>query len=473
MSNMAIMVPALAVAATSLRIQSSGTMRPRRPLRQTGDARCPGTSRQSLVSQRWILGPIAAAPSHHNSCSAGSSSFDHMSSREVPPALQSLLRKAGACALAAALMLLGSALPPADAATTRRLNAEERLTVDLFNKTTPSVVNVTNLATRQDAFTMDITAVPQGTGSGFLWDGEGHVVTNLHVVESAQDVLVTFEGGQEYKVKLVGADPDKDVAVLQLVPVGKTDISARVPPAEESKAFVGLKPVTVGESDDLVVGQKVYAIGNPFGLDHTLTTGVISGLGREIPSGETGRPIEDIIQTDAAINPGNSGGPLLDSSGKLIGMNTAIFSTSGSSSGIGFAIPVNSIKSSVDQIIKFGRVSRAVLGISFAPDQASQQLGVNGILVLDARKGGPAFEAGIQGTSRDDYGRLVLGDIIVSANGHKTQRGSDLYKVLDKCSAGDTIDLEVLRVNSKEHVPVTLESSDKRQQEQKFVIVRQ
>eukprot|EP00192_Tetraselmis_astigmatica_P006312 CAMPEP_0117652364 /NCGR_PEP_ID=MMETSP0804-20121206/2587_1 /TAXON_ID=1074897 /ORGANISM="Tetraselmis astigmatica, Strain CCMP880" /LENGTH=449 /DNA_ID=CAMNT_0005458405 /DNA_START=62 /DNA_END=1411 /DNA_ORIENTATION=+ len=449
-------------------------MRPRRPLRQTGDARCPGTSRQSLVSQRWILGPIAAAPSHHNSCSAGSSSFDHMSSREVPPALQSLLRKAGACALAAALMLLGgSALPPADAATTRRLNAEERLTVDLFNKTTPSVVNVTNLATRQDAFTMDITAVPQGTGSGFLWDGEGHVVTNLHVVESAQDVLVTFEGGQEYKVKLVGADPDKDVAVLQLVPVGKTDISARVPPAEESKAFVGLKPVTVGESDDLVVGQKVYAIGNPFGLDHTLTTGVISGLGREIPSGETGRPIEDIIQTDAAINPGNSGGPLLDSSGKLIGMNTAIFSTSGSSSGIGFAIPVNSIKSSVDQIIKFGRVSRAVLGISFAPDQASQQLGVNGILVLDARKGGPAFEAGIQGTSRDDYGRLVLGDIIVSANGHKTQRGSDLYKVLDKCSAGDTIDLEVLRVNSKEHVPVTLESSDKRQQEQKFVIVRQ
>uniref|UniRef100_A0A061SHF4 Protease do-like chloroplastic-like n=1 Tax=Tetraselmis sp. GSL018 TaxID=582737 RepID=A0A061SHF4_9CHLO len=221
-----------------------------------------------------------------------------------------------------------------------------------------------------------------------------------------------------------------------------------------------MMPVQVGSSSDLVVGQKVFAIGNPFGLDHTLTTGVISGLGREIVSGTTGRPIQDIIQTDAAINPGNSGGPLLDSAGNLIGMNTAIFSTSGSSAGIGFAIPVDAIRSSVQQILTYGKVTRPVLGISFAPDQAVQQLGVQGVLVLDARKDGPAWKAGLQGTSRDEYGRLILGDIIVAANGKRVQRGTDLYKALDKCKEGDIVDIEVLREKYKEHVMVTLEASE-------------
>jgi len=358
-------------------------------------------------------------------------------------------QKAATLLLAAALSLGGVSAPmpvEATAAVKRRLTQEEKLTVDLFNRNTPSVVNVTNLSARQDAFTLDVTEVPIGTGSGFMWDDDGHILTNCHVIEGAQDLMVTLQGGAEYRVKVVGADPDKDVAVLEIV----------LSPEDKQPE---LKPITLGTSADLVVGQKVYAIGNPFGLDHTLTTGVISGLGREINSGISGRPIQDIIQTDAAINPGNSGGPLIDSAGNLIGINTAIFSASGTSSGIGFAIPVDAVRSSAAQIIQYGKVTRPVLGISFAPDQASAQLGVQGILVLDARKGGPAWKAGIKGTTRDDYGRLVIGDIIVTVNGTRVIRGSDLYKVLDKKTVGDTLDLEVLRERSKEHVEVTLEES--------------
>lgn len=204
------------------------------------------------------------------------------------------------------------------------------------------------------------------------------------------------------------------------------------------------------------MGQKVFAIGNPFGLDHTLTTGVVSGTGREIQS-ISGRPIQDVIQTDAAINPGNSGGPLLDSSGCLIGINTAIYSPSGANSGVGFAIPVDVIKSSVTQIIETGRVVRPVLGISFAPDQSTEQLGVKGILVLNAREGGPAWRAGIRGTSRDDYGRLVLGDIITRINGARIRNSSDLYRVLDKAQVGDQLDIQVLRGDSEQHLEATLE----------------
>mmetsp|Transcript_29200 Transcript_29200/g.52203 ORF Transcript_29200/g.52203 Transcript_29200/m.52203 type:complete len:445 (-) Transcript_29200:210-1544(-) len=357
-------------------------------------------------------------------------------------------RKAATWLLAATMSLSGvTALVPAEAVATvkRRLTQEEQLTVNLFNRNTPSVVNVTNLsASRQDAFTLDVTEVPIGTGSGFVWDKEGRIVTNYHVIDGAQDLMVTLQGGAEYRVKVVGVDPDKDIAVLEVI-LGKEDEKP------------DLQPVDIGNSSDLVVGQKVFAIGNPFGLDHTLTTGVISGLGREINSGISGRPIQDIIQTDAAINPGNSGGPLLDSAGNLIGINTAIFSATGTSSGIGFAIPVDAVQSSAQQIIQYGKVTRPVIGISFAPDQASAQLGVQGILVLDAREGGPAWKAGIKGTTRDDYGRLVIGDIIVKVNGKRVIRGSDLYKVLDKQRVGDALDLEVLRETSKEHVSVTLQ----------------
>ncbi|KAK9914941.1 hypothetical protein WJX75_002591 [Coccomyxa subellipsoidea] len=330
-----------------------------------------------------------------------------------------------------------------------RLTQDEQLTVDLFKRNTPSVVFITNLAVRRDAFTLDMMEIPQGAGSGFVWDTDGHVCTNYHVIKGASDLQVTLTDGDEYAAEVVGFDGDRDVAVLQL----------KLPDDFNKKEK--LHPVKLGTSADLLVGQRVYAIGNPFGLDHTLTTGVISGTGREISSGNTGRPIEDVIQTDAAINPGNSGGPLLNSSGELIGVNTAIYSPSGANSGVGFAVPVDVINSSVTQIIKFGKVIRPILGISFAPDQSVDQLqlGVQGILVLDARESGPAGSAGVHGTKRDQNGRLVLGDIITGFNNMRVRNASDLYKALDKCGIGDEVDLEVLRDNSKVHIKITLGAS--------------
>eukprot|EP00884_Botryococcus_braunii_P016762 jgi/Botrbrau1/376/Bobra.110_2s0031.2 len=240
-----------------------------------------------------------------------------------------------------------------------RLTAEEKETIDIFNRNRASVVYITNLAVRRDAFTMDLMAIPQGAGSGFVYDVDGHIITNYHVIKGANDLQVTLTEGEEYKASVIGFDQDKDIAVLKITV-----------PDDERKSL--LQPIKLGDSSDLLVGQRVYAIGNPFGLDHTLTMGVISGTGREINSGNTGRPIEDVIQTDAAINPGNSGGPLLDSAGALIGVNTAIFSPSGANSGVGFAIPVDVVKSSVQQIILYGKVIRPILGIQFAPDQSEQ-----------------------------------------------------------------------------------------------------
>lgn len=322
----------------------------------------------------------------------------------------------------------------------RKLQTDELTTVNLFRENTPSVVYITNLAVRQDAFTLDVLEVPQGSGSGFIWDGKGHIVTNYHVIRGASDLRVTLGDASVYEAKVIGYDQDKDVAVLGI-------------DAPKDK----LRPVPVGSSRDLLVGQKVYAIGNPFGLDHTLTTGVISGLGREINSAATGRPILDVIQTDAAINPGNSGGPLLDSSGFLIGINTAIYSPSGASAGVGFSIPVDTVSSIVDQLVKYGKITRPVLGIRFAPDQSVEQLGVTGVLVLDAAPDGPAGKAGLRPTKRDAYGRLILGDIITTVNGQKVSNGSDLYKILDRCKVGDKVTVEVLRGDQKENVLVTLE----------------
>ncbi|XP_044479077.1 protease Do-like 1, chloroplastic [Mangifera indica] len=322
----------------------------------------------------------------------------------------------------------------------RKLQTDELATVRLFQENTPSVVYITNLAARQDAFTLDVLEVPQGSGSGFVWDKDGHIVTNYHVIRGASDLKVTLADQSTYDANVVGFDQDKDVAVLRIK-------------APKDK----LRPMPIGVSADLLVGQKVYAIGNPFGLDHTLTTGVISGLRREISSAATGRPIQDVIQTDAAINPGNSGGPLLDSSGSLIGINTAIYSPSGASTGVGFSIPVDTVNGIVDQIVKFGKVTRPILGIKFAPDQSVEQLGVSGVLVLDAPANGPAGKAGLLPTKRDAYGRLILGDIITSMNGKKVTNGSDLYRILDQCKVGDKVTVEVLRGDHKEKIPVTLE----------------
>ncbi|XP_058087206.1 protease Do-like 1, chloroplastic isoform X2 [Magnolia sinica] len=281
----------------------------------------------------------------------------------------------------------------------RKLQSDEVATVRLFQENTPSVVYITNLAAR-----------------------------------------VTLADQTTYDAMVVGFDQDKDVAVLRV-------------DAPQDK----LRPIPVGISADLLVGQKVFAIGNPFGLDHTLTTGVISGLRREISSAATGRPIQDVIQTDAAINPGNSGGPLLDSSGSLIGINTAIYSPSGASTGVGFSIPVDTVSGIVDQLVKFGKVTRPIIGIKFAPDQSVEQLGLSGVLVLDAPANGPAGKAGLQPTKRDAYGRLILGDIITSVNGKKVSSGSDLYRILDQCKVGDTVMLEVIRGDHKEKLPVILE----------------
>ncbi|KAL3378846.1 hypothetical protein AABB24_004662 [Solanum stoloniferum] len=319
----------------------------------------------------------------------------------------------------------------------RKLQTDELATVRLFQENTPSVVYITNLASRQDMFTLDVFEVPQGSGSGFVWDKNGNIVTNYHVIRGASDLRVTLADQTTYDAKVVGFDQDKDVAVLHI-------------DAPKDK----LRPIPIGVSADLLVGQKVFAIGNPFGLDHTLTTGVIR---REINSAATGRPIQDVIQTDAAINPGNSGGPLLDSSGNLIGINTAIYSPSGASSGVGFSIPVDTVSGIVDQLVQFGKVTRPILGIKFAPDQSVEQLGVTGVLVLDAPPNGPAGKAGLLPTKRDSYGRLILGDIITSINGKKVSNGTDLYRILDQCKVGDKVIVEVLRGDQKEKIPVLLE----------------
>ncbi|DBA68502.1 TPA: hypothetical protein ACH3X2_013788 [Trebouxia sp. C0005] len=330
------------------------------------------------------------------------------------------------------------------------LSQEEIASVKLFQQNTPSVVNISNIAVRQDRWSMDSQKVPQGMGSGFFWDDKGHIVTNFHVIKGAADIKVALIDQSVWSAKLIGGDPDKDIAVLQLE-------------CETSK-IDELKPISLGQSSNLLVGQKVYAIGNPFGLDHTLTQGIVSGVGRELNTpGARGVPIRNVIQTDAAINPGNSGGVLLDSKGRLIGINTAIADPTGrgASSGVGFAIPVDSVKGLVDQILKFGRVIRPVLGITIAPPQTVRQLGLDGVLVLEAPSGSPANQAGIKGTFRDNSGKLVLGDILTGINGKAIKLQKDLFAALDDLKPGDKVQLDIVREGKQDQVSVTLgERSD-------------
>ncbi|KAK6128337.1 hypothetical protein DH2020_037924 [Rehmannia glutinosa] len=490
------------------------------------------TKSLSQLNRTNLIAPIVLSAFRGNDIS---SELD--SQNGLKKLVDSLFVLCASVALSATLFVADVDSASAFVVTPRKLQSDELATVRLFQENTPSVVYITNLAARQDAFTLDVLEVPQGSGSGFVWDMQGHIVTNYHVIRGASDLKVTLADQSTYDAKVVGFDQDKDVAVLSI-------------DAPKDK----LRPIPIGISADLLVGQKVFAIGNPFGLDHTLTTGVIrslvcsseqvfrfirkldnaafaeenykhilkflesvvhywesvafptleykislfysgfivsskckddpelvnlagtvqylandgmhyrfncffffSGLRREISSAATGRPIQDVIQTDAAINPGNSGGPLLDSSGNLIGINTAIYSPSGASSGVGFSIPVDTVSGIVDQLVKFGKVTRPILGIKFAPDQSVEQLGVSGVLILDAPSNGPAGKAGLQSTKRDAYGRLVLGDIITSVNGKKVSNGSDLYRILDQCKVGEKVTVEVLRGDKLEKVPVVLE----------------
>ena len=317
------------------------------------------------------------------------------------------------------------------------LAEDEKSTIELFKRASPSVVYITTLTRRAVNF-FEMTDVPQGTGSGFLWDRQGHVVTNYHVLKDADSSVVTLSDQSNWKATVVGVEPDKDLAVLR--------ISA---PAEK------LTPILVGTSKGLQVGQKVFAIGNPFGLDETLTTGIVSALGRTIEA-VTGRKIQDVIQTDAAINPGNSGGPLLDSAGRLIGVNTQIASPSGASAGIGFAVPVDTVNAVVPELIAHGRIVRPRLGITPANENVARQLGVTGVLILGVAEGSGAARAGLRGTQRDRDGSLILGDIIVGVAGQDVASYDDLVSALEKQKIGDAVPVRILRDNREKTVDVAL-----------------
>jgi S1-C subfamily serine protease len=315
---------------------------------------------------------------------------------------------------------------------------DERNTIELFQAVSPSVVFITSVGLRRDLFSLNIYEIPQGTGSGYIWDRQGRIVTNYHVIEKAGQVKVTLADHTTWQAAVVGVAPDLDLAVLQ--------IGA---PSEQ------LPPIMVGESHSLLVGQKVFAIGNPFGLDQTLTAGIVSALGREI-RGVTGRTIRGVVQTDAAINPGNSGGPLLDSAGRLIGMNTAILSPSGVSAGIGFAVPVDEINRVVPELIRYGRVIRPGIGVTVASDHIAARLGIRGLLVISVSPGSSAALAGLHGT-RSVGGEIVLGDIITSINGNKIVTYEDFRDELDRYRVGATVKMGLLRHGQALEVEITLE----------------
>lgn len=328
------------------------------------------------------------------------------------------------------------------------LTTDEVLAIDLFRNNTPCVVNIANIANARHYYSTDVMKIPQGQGSGFVWDSNGHIVTNYHVIRGASEVQVSLIDQSTYPAKMIGGDPSKDVAVLQL----------QAPP----EVLAELKPVIVGQSSGLAVGQKVFAIGNPFGLDHTMTSGIVSGLNRELNTGYGGGVLRNVIQSDAVTNPGNSGGPLLDSRGRLIGINTAIADPTGkgSSSGIGFAIPIDTVRGLVEQILKYGRVVRPVLGITIAPPQALRQMGLEGVLVLDVPPGTPADKAGLQGIVRDGFGRLVIGDVIVAMKGKPVKKEVDLFDILDGCKVGEAVQVEVLR-GGKKRMTLTVQLAER------------
>ena len=330
---------------------------------------------------------------------------------------------------------------------TRSLDREEQINVNVFRKSSPSVVNIST----QREVTVKVKGVDgaqgktetkrvgAGTGSGFVWDNQGHVVTNFHVVDEADFIRVKLTNGTQWDAQLLGKSPEFDLAVL------KINAPAR-----------HLKPLATGRSDNLEVGQKVYAIGNPFGLDQTLTTGIVSGLGREIDS-KSGDLIRGVIQTDAAINPGNSGGPLLDSQGSLIGVNTAILSRSGASAGIGFAVPVNTVSATVPLLISGKTINRGCLGLALAPAQISRQVSDEGVLVMGIAKGSPAAQAELLPTRKDKSGQVILGDIVVSFNKQKVSSSKDLLAFLQDHHAGEEVMLGIKR--GDEYSRVTLQLS--------------
>lgn len=317
----------------------------------------------------------------------------------------------------------------------------EQATINLFEQSAPSVVYITTSSVRQDYWSRNVTEMPSGSGSGFIWDIEGHIVTNYHVIENADRAQVTLSDQTTWDAELIGAEPNKDLAILKIKA-----------PAEK------LIPIPVGSSHDLRVGQSVFAIGNPFGLDQTLTTGIISALGREIKS-IGGRPIRGVIQTDAAINPGNSGGPLIDSNGRLIGVNTMIYSPSGASAGIGFSIPVDEVNWVVPDIIEYGEVRRPLLGVNLVAAQHTQRLQLEGALILDVITGSPADKYGLKATDKDRNGNITLGDLIISVNDEEIKSNNDLFLALEKYAPGESITVGYMRDDKQGSLNLVLGSN--------------
>ena len=329
---------------------------------------------------------------------------------------------------------------PERAAEAAVLLEDERNTIEVFQQVSDSVVFITNLELRRSLFSLNVTEVVRGRGSGFIWDTAGHVVTNFHVVQGGRAFSVTLADGSSHEAVVVGAEPNKDLAVLRIAP----------PEA-------GLTPVIPGISANLVVGQKVLAVGNPFGLDQTLTTGVISALGREIPS-VVGTTIRDVIQTDASINPGNSGGPLLDSRGGLVGVNTAIYSPSGSSAGIGFAVPVDTVKRIVPQLIRHGFVKRVGLGIRILPDRLGRRLATPGVVVHEVPPGSPAEEAGLRSLEIDRFGNVRRFDVLLQIDEYPLESFDDLYEALEDHEVGDEVSVRFARGRRQHTVTIPLQA---------------
>jgi S1-C subfamily serine protease len=323
------------------------------------------------------------------------------------------------------------------------LAADEVANVDLFRRVSPSVVNIVSLGVQRDLFSMNVQQVPRGAGTGFVWDDQGHIVTNFHVIQNANGAKVTLADQSSFDAKLVGAFPDRDLAVLRI-------------DAPKEK----LPPIAIGSSRDLLVGQRVYAIGNPFGLDQSLTTGIISALNREIESFNN-RTIRGVIQTDAAINPGNSGGPLLDSAGRLLGVNTQIASPSGASAGIGFAIPVDEVNRIVPRLIRDGRFVRPALGIVAGPPTMHVALGLpRGVALLQVGPGSPAAKAGLLAFRRGSRGEIVAGDVITAVDGDNVVDLDHLLSQLERHQPGDTVTLTLWRGGQQRKQAVVLAASD-------------
>ena len=298
---------------------------------------------------------------------------------------------------------------------------------------------VTSSELRRQRFTRNITEIPRGAGSGFVWDARsGLVVTNYHVVSGADRLTITLADERAFQAMAVGLAPERDLAVLRIID----------PPGN-------LIELPVGDSSELSVGRKVMAIGNPFGLDTTLTVGVVSALDREIQS-PSNRTIRGVIQTDAAINPGNSGGPLLNSLGQLVGVNTAIFSPSGGSAGIGFAIPVNTVSEVVPQLIAFGKIMRPVLGVELASDRWLRRYRVDGVPIVRTYRGFPAENAGMVGARRGSRGEIILGDVIVEIEDERVANNDEFLSAMEKHRVGDTIDIMTTREGVEKRFRVEL-----------------